>query len=633
MDNDYIAGDATGSFGDSSGSAYARQGINEKIVKLVSLSKQHGFVTIQDINGVIPGSETDPELIENVMNILDGLGVEMFFDEEAASFRGRAETTDLKEVPPAAPQSPFVGPYDSFDVYLEQVNLKPRISRAEELEVFNHVVDAEYRAQEFIFSRWMTLPYHLDMADKILDGSKKFEDIMDGRKVKRNAHSMNILAADVMSGRKLQGELDALWMAYLDESDVEKKARAREEYHRVELDSSSGCKSLLRRLRFRMSLFEAWLDRLEVMDDFGDARRLVDSSIAEAAIGPAPIADAAGKDLKRAREIEERWRLSPLEFVKIVEKTRMHLEEVRRAKAELTENNLRLVIACARHFQGRGLHLIDLIQEGNIGLMKAVDKYDPTRGYHFAAFSSWWIRQAVGRAIANQARMVRIPVHLVGAVDKFVQIRKLLIRKLGREPTIEELACKLNVPVERMPRYLETVRKHALYGDDVSEVETVSSAEDGLSALEELSTAEGPAHLAFAGASIDKLRERLDFALRSLAEREKEVLILRFGLIDGVQRTLEEIGRHFNVTRERIRQIESKALRKMRHPARMRQLLELFEGQVDICEHSFDQFISDDELTPDESDKAGDSLPPGGALEAFMNEERHPDDNDSSKPT
>jgi RNA polymerase primary sigma factor len=129
------------------------------------------------------------------------------------------------------------------------------------------------------------------------------------------------------------------------------------------------------------------------------------------------------------------------------------------------------------------------------------------------------------------------------------------------------------------------------------------------------------------------MREKIDLVLRSLTEREKEVLILRFGLLDGIQRTLEEIGRHFKVTRERIRQIEAKALRKMRHPTRMRQLQGLFEGQVDIYEHSFDQFISDDELTPDVSDKAGDSLPPGGALEAFMNEERHPDDNDPGKPT
>ncbi len=588
MDNDNIPeGDVSGENAVPSPDSHR---YNEKINQLVSLAKLNGFVTVQNISEVIPECLEDPILIENIMNILDNLEIKLLDEAEVESYSINADESPKAEDMSELSDQQSESDYDPVAIYLQQVSLRPRISRSEELQIFQHITDAEFRAQEFLFSRWLTLPCQLELVDKVLNGSERFEDILDGRKVKRNGHNMNFLTTDANRCRNLAGALDSLWKAYLGEPDLQLKAKAREDYHKLELDAELGCKSLLRKLRLRMSLFEDWLDRPEVARDFRDARRIIDSPSFDVISGGAGGSATSSEDLRRALELEQRWRLSLLEFVKVCEKTRMHLEEVRRAKSELIENNLRLVISCARHFQGRGLHFIDLVQEGNIGLMKAVDKYDPKRGYHFATFATWWVRQAISRGIANQARTVRIPVHVADMVDKFVQIRKQLLKKNGREPSVEELADKMNLPVENMPQYIELVRKHALSKNDVQEEDEASSeGQDGEGALESLLAEEEPVHSA-SGMSLRQLREKIDFVLRSLAEREKEVIILRFGLLDGVQRTLEEVGRHYKLTRERVRQIEMKALKNLRHPTRLRQLRELSDGEPGSSGPGFGDF-------------------------------------------
>ena len=588
MDNDNIPeGDVSGENAVPSPDSH---GFNEKINQLVSLAKLNGFVTVQNISEVIPECLEDPVLIENIMNILDNLEIKLLDEAEVESYSINADDSPKEVGISELSEHQSKSDYDPVSIYLEQVSLRPRISRSEELQIFQHIADAEFRAQEFLFSRWLTLPCQLEFVDKVLNGSERFEDVLDGRKVKRNGHNMNALRTDANRCRNLAGVLDSLWEAYLDEPDLQLKSKARENYHKLELDAELGCKSLLRKLRLRMSLFEDWLDRPEVARDFRDARHIIDSPSFDVISGGVGGSSTSPEDLRRALELEQRWRLSLLEFVKVCEKTRMHLEEVRRAKSELIENNLRLVISCARHFQGRGLHFIDLVQEGNIGLMKAVDKYDPKRGYHFATFATWWVRQAIGRGIASQARTVRIPVHVADMVDKFVQIRKHLLKKNGREPSVEELASKMNLPVESMPQYLEIVRKHALSTDDVQEVDDASSeVQDGEAALESLLAEEEPVQSA-SGMSLRQMREKIDFVLRSLAEREKEVIILRFGLLDGVQRTLEEVGRHYKLTRERVRQIEMKALKNLRHPTRLRQLRKLSDGESGSSGPGFGDF-------------------------------------------
>jgi RNA polymerase primary sigma factor len=279
------------------------------------------------------------------------------------------------------------------------------------------------------------------------------------------------------------------------------------------------------------------------------------------------IADAR----KALSEIEEKYYLQPVEIKRAMQTIDVGERQTNQAKRELVEANLRLVVSIAKKYTNRGLQFLDLIQEGNIGLMKAVDKFEWRRGYKFSTYATWWIRQAITRAIADQARTIRIPVHMIETINKLIRTSRLLVQELGREPSSEEIAKRMDIPVSKVRKVLKIAQEPISLETPIGEEED-SHLGDFIEDRSILNPAES--------VTFSNLREITDEVLATLTPREEKVIKMRFGLGNtGSEHTLEEVGQHFAVTRERIRQIEAKALRKLRHPSRSRRLKAFLEGK------------------------------------------------------
>jgi RNA polymerase primary sigma factor len=532
-----------------------REERNERIKGLIKKGHAQGFLTIDDINRGLPDSVIKDTEIESYHAILRGMDIDVIEVSEVDSYRQEVERNGPKT---RNTKLDFFD--DPIRMYLHQMGQVPLLTREQEVEICKRIEISETKVRE-LFNHFGSTPLLcLNLLDKLETGTERFDRVVTDK----FADSRDVYVERLPRLRK------ALRTSHEKMQEAYRKRQA-----------AKGDKTQM--ARAERSMEKARIDLLNAINDLSLKQKVIESLCAEAderiyrayqsLIGEAKRHSKPPKSQKKTRLIaeaktrmtalEKEFCMHPEEFLEQFKTLRDALKSGQKARTEMVEANLRLVISIVKKYMNRGLSFLDLIQEGNTGLMKAVEKFEYRRGYKFSTYATWWIRQAATRAIADQARTIRIPVHMIETINKLTRVQKKLVQELGREPTPEETAEEMELPVDRV-RAVFRMAQHP-----ISLQSPVGDGDDAhFGDFLEDKSAENPSEMT----AYSMLKERLQEVLTTLTDREKQVLDFRFGLTDGYSRTLEEVGKQFNVTRERIRQIEAKALRKLRHPTRMRKL-------------------------------------------------------------
>lgn len=529
--------------------------------KLIETGRQQGFLTFSQVNAYLPDEAVNPEKLDNLLMSLDELGMQIVADEKlpmTPEIFLKRRNTKMKPIKSDKGEDKSKRIDDPVRMYLTQMGEIPLLTREQEISLAKKIEITRKRFRRHLLESDYALKQSIDILKKVCNGELPFDrtikvSVTEGLEKNQILGRMphNLKTLEILRDKSIV-DFEQVIAQGASASEI-KAAQARLNSRRRKMVT------LLEELSLRTQRLQPTMRRLEQISNRMDhLQRQIESM----------------KHHKNARDERANLQKELLDLEQMTLETpdtlRQRLNDVRerftayeQAMRELSGGNLRLVVSIAKKYRNRGLSFLDLIQEGNTGLMRAVDKYEYRRGYKFSTYATWWIRQAITRAIADQARTIRIPVHMIETMSKLRKVSKRLLQEKGREPTIEETAEAAGVSLEETRRVLK-ISRHPISLD-----RPVGESEDSYFGdfIEDNST-DSPVN----SATQEMLKDKIDVVLKTLTYREREIIKLRYGLGDGYTYTLEEVGRIFKVTRERVRQIEAKAVRKLQHPVRSKQL-------------------------------------------------------------